>query len=255
MSAFSALLLFHSGKFFRPLIPLVPRIIRRGLLKFPLIATVVRVLISGKRAGNGVFWTRIPFDNWSGIRFDLGGMTAGHRRFELRVLALRSLSLDVERVVNVPAESLASASDGYFYWEPIAGSLNSVFMFQIHFPEVLDAAMEPERWWLGEILELFGDPEKTVPPTPRAILFSPVTTCNLNCIHCISRASRRRVQIMPEAIFEQIEKAVLGGYVHHISSDYSGDLLFSDRRHGGWLDRVISLDIAFRVDTHAGGVA
>ena len=83
-------------------------------------------------------------------------------------------------------------------------------------------------------------------------MISPVTQCNLNCIHCISRRSRQAgAAVMEDAVWAQIAAGAQAGHLEHVRSDYSGDLLNSDKRHGGWLDRVIALDIPFEIDTHA----
>jgi MoaA/NifB/PqqE/SkfB family radical SAM enzyme len=52
-------------------------------------------------------------------------------------------------------------------------------------------------------------------------------------------------------VWEQIAAGAKAGHLEHVRSDYSGDLLNSDKRHGGWLDRMIALDIPFEIDTHA----
>ena len=40
---------------------------------------------------------------------------------------------------------------------------------------------------------------------PTFILCSPITQCNLNCIHCISRSTRTNVQRLPDTIKAQIQ--------------------------------------------------
>ena len=98
---------------------------------------------------------------------------------------------------------------------------------------------------------IYSDPEPAA-PFPDALLVSAVTQCNLNCIHCISRHSRQNgVNVMEDAVWAQVEAAAKAGQLDHVRSDYSGDLLFNDRRHGGWLDRMIGLGIPFEMDTHA----
>ena len=52
-------------------------------------------------------------------------------------------------------------------------------------------------------------------------------------------------------MWEQIAAGARAGHLEHVRSDYSGDLLNDDRRHGAWLDRMIALDIPFEIDTHA----
>lgn len=92
------------------------------------------------------------------------------------------------------------------------------------------------------------------PPTPyRAlpahIVLSPVTQCNLNCVHCISADTRRRVSRLPDEIREQVRAWCRDGLVESLHTDYSGDILWADARFGGELDFVIGLDVPFHVDT------
>src|SRR5262249_36919373 len=88
-------------------------------------------------------------------------------------------------------------------------------------------------------------------PLPFGLLFSPVTQCNLNCIHCISRHSRDTVSELSDEAWRDIRAAAASGRLVHLRSDYSGDLLFADRRHGDWLRRIEELGVSFAIDTHA----
>jgi len=85
---------------------------------------------------------------------------------------------------------------------------------------------------------------------PRMILYSPVSQCNLNCIHCISRESRATANRLPESIKTQLRGWCEAGQVEVISSDYSGDILWADSRFGGELDFIFSLNIPFHIDTN-----
>jgi len=85
---------------------------------------------------------------------------------------------------------------------------------------------------------------------PRMILYSPVTQCNLNCIHCISAHTRVSVNRLPETIKTQMRAWAASGELEAISSDYSGDLLWADSRFGGELDYIFSLGIPFHIDTN-----
>lgn len=85
---------------------------------------------------------------------------------------------------------------------------------------------------------------------PVSILYSPVSQCNLNCIHCISRETRKTVRRLTPAIKLQITDWAQSGQLRSLNSDYSGDLLWADHRFGGELDFVLALKIPFQIDTN-----
>jgi MoaA/NifB/PqqE/SkfB family radical SAM enzyme len=85
---------------------------------------------------------------------------------------------------------------------------------------------------------------------PKLILYSPVTQCNLNCIHCISRSTRKRVAKLAAPIRAQLQEWCATGQVESICTDYSGDILWAETRFGGELDFLIALDVALHIDTN-----
>lgn len=85
---------------------------------------------------------------------------------------------------------------------------------------------------------------------PRSICISPVTQCNLNCIHCISRFSRGSVNELSDEHWHEIRSLVKDGEIKAISSDYSGDILFASRRRNPWIDRFIDAGCSLRLTTH-----
>lgn len=85
---------------------------------------------------------------------------------------------------------------------------------------------------------------------PRMILYSPVTQCNLNCIHCISAHTRVKVSKLSPEIKAQIQEWSASGQLEILSSDYSGDILWADSRFGGELDYIFGLGIPFHIDTN-----
>ncbi len=87
-------------------------------------------------------------------------------------------------------------------------------------------------------------------PVPRMLLYSPISQCNLNCIHCISRFSRASLNKLPEHIRDRMREWAASGRLETISSDYSGDILWADQRFGGELDFIAELGIPFHVDTN-----
>jgi MoaA/NifB/PqqE/SkfB family radical SAM enzyme len=85
---------------------------------------------------------------------------------------------------------------------------------------------------------------------PKMLLYSPISQCNLNCIHCISRFSRSSLNKLPEHVRDWMREWAAAGKLETISSDYSGDILWADQRFGGELDFINELDIPFHVDTN-----
>jgi MoaA/NifB/PqqE/SkfB family radical SAM enzyme len=85
---------------------------------------------------------------------------------------------------------------------------------------------------------------------PEMLLYSPVTQCNLNCIHCISAHTRVSVNRLSPSVKDDMRAWAASGALKIISSDYSGDLLWADQRFGGELDFISSLGIPFHIDTN-----
>jgi MoaA/NifB/PqqE/SkfB family radical SAM enzyme len=85
---------------------------------------------------------------------------------------------------------------------------------------------------------------------PRAILYSPVTQCNLNCIHCISRESRSSKSVLCKSIKDDIRSWCNSGEVVDIRTDYSGDIFWADWKFGGELAFLRSLNVPYHIDTN-----
>ncbi|WP_088183221.1 radical SAM/SPASM domain-containing protein [Sphingobium sp. Z007] len=85
---------------------------------------------------------------------------------------------------------------------------------------------------------------------PEGLLYSPLSSCNLNCIQCISKDSRKRAVRMDGRIKEDISRRVEAGEILWMFTDYSGDLLFADKKYPGELDYVLELGIAVHIDTN-----
>jgi radical SAM protein with 4Fe4S-binding SPASM domain len=139
------------------------------------------------------------------------------------------------------------------YWAPIADARGGLFLVTLH-----QTAADGRRrggpiafTWKSSAAEAIYSEPQPHGPLPRAILFSPVTQCNLNCIHCISRHSRGALAQVSDDVWAQIAAAAASGQLVHLRTDYSGDLLFADRRYGNWLRRIEELGISFSMDTHA----
>lgn len=85
---------------------------------------------------------------------------------------------------------------------------------------------------------------------PTNILLSTTTQCNLNCIHCISAFSRKSLKRLDDRILEELDSHAKIGHIKSISTDYSGDVLWSDYRFGGDIDYILKLDTPFNIDTN-----
>ncbi len=57
---------------------------------------------------------------------------------------------------------------------------------------------------------------------PQALLFSPVTQCNLNCTHCISRSTRTKLRSASEPVWDAVREVTCGENFVHLATDYSG---------------------------------
>jgi molybdenum cofactor biosynthesis enzyme MoaA len=77
-----------------------------------------------------------------------------------------------------------------------------------------------------------------------------VTQCNLNCIHCISREFRATKSILSPHIKDKIKHRCDAGSVGKIATDYSGDILWADKKFGGELDLLKSLNVPVHIDTN-----
>jgi radical SAM protein with 4Fe4S-binding SPASM domain len=85
---------------------------------------------------------------------------------------------------------------------------------------------------------------------PEGLLYSPLSSCNLNCIQCISKHSRKRVVQLDTNIKDVIASKVRRGDIRWMFTDYSGDILFADEKNPGELDYVLGLGIAVHIDTN-----
>ena len=86
---------------------------------------------------------------------------------------------------------------------------------------------------------------------PQALLWSPVSQCNLNCTHCVSRPTRKKLRFASQRTWDAVWQITRHQKFVHLAMDFSGDILFSERKYPGTLAKVIDLDARFRIDTHA----
>lgn len=112
------------------------------------------------------------------------------------------------------------------------------------------------RQWLrqapptGIVMHVRHAPPTTPYPVPRALLYSPVSSCNLNCIHCISRETRSSLARLDPAIKTKLKEECSAGHIERINTDYSGDILFADKRYPGELDFLLGLGALLHIDTN-----
>jgi len=86
--------------------------------------------------------------------------------------------------------------------------------------------------------------------SPQGIVYSPFSSCNMNCTHCISRHSRRRAVKMSELIKQDIKALADSKKLYWIFTDYSGDIFFAEHKCPGQLDFLFNLGITLHVDTN-----
>lgn len=89
--------------------------------------------------------------------------------------------------------------------------------------------------------------KETVPPN---LEISLVTQCNLNCVHCISRDTRRTVGHLRQSVRDDLRAWAADGRLKTAYTDFSGDILWADQKFGGELAFFIDLDIPFHLDTN-----
>jgi radical SAM protein with 4Fe4S-binding SPASM domain len=85
---------------------------------------------------------------------------------------------------------------------------------------------------------------------PQGLLYSPLSSCNMNCTHCVSRHSRRRAARVSEGIRAHLRKQAEAKKLRWIFTDYSGDIFHAEYKSPGELDFLFSLGIPIHVDTN-----
>jgi radical SAM protein with 4Fe4S-binding SPASM domain len=198
-------------------------------------------------------------DYWSGMNLSVWCWRPGARGYlSVSVVRVSRAGLRVVRRKLIPLHAIDDQYPLVVYWSPIEGSSRYRFLVVIQ-------QLRPSRFPLvpapliiassdGDAALTYSEPEAAL-PFPDDLLISPATQCNLNCVHCISRHTRRGLSVLDDATWRDIVAAAGSGQLKDVRTDYSGDIFFSDRRHGGWLDRVIALDVPFGIDTHANDIS
>ncbi len=161
------------------------------------------------------------------------------------------------RVVRVEFDREVEIYDGlgYFMWTPIPRSKGRIFVARI-------ARLDDKRKPTGFAKFLLADSDAQVfsaptskYATPPLLGLSPLTQCNLNCIHCISRPTRKKVRELSDEAWRQFEDLAATNRVLEVAADYSGDILYAQGKPKAWLDRMIALQVNLNVVTHANNLS
>src|ERR1700704_2326934 len=113
------------------------------------------------------------------------------------------------RTAAIDIAALESAQIGHVYWEPLEASKRRFFF--------LRAAL----WQNGMEQLLASDPllleaklihsqPQPYDSLPQALLFSPVSQCNLNCTHCISRPTRAKLRLASDRVWNAVQEVTRG---------------------------------------------
>lgn len=140
------------------------------------------------------------------------------------------------------------------YWRPLPDSGGRPYLLIVTQRDASGRVLRPAPFMVGTDPGeggLIYSPPLAQSSYPEALLFSPVTQCNLNCIHCLSAFTRTQFDECRDSDWSELRSSAADGRLRALRSDYSGDLFFSDRRAARWLERVLALDIPFAIDTHA----
>jgi radical SAM protein with 4Fe4S-binding SPASM domain len=183
-------------------------------------------------------------DHLSGIALEHFG-SPDHRTLTIKIKPISFWRRSNSRATSIRIDQLEPGLPFPVYWTPIRRSAGERFLITIH-DEGKTSRFGARMASSGLI---YSKPVASTELPPR-ILVSPVAQCNLNCIHCISAHSRLRFAKLSDQMWAEIAEGAASGQISFIRSDYSGDIIFDHVRHGGWLDRIIALDVDYAVDTH-----
>lgn len=182
------------------------------------------------------------------VRVDAGGFEEGAITLELH--AVDGEGVHPLRTAVIDIAMLEAGEMEHLYWEPLETSKGRFFLLRARLSgDGMRQAVAPTPLLLDA--KLVHSQPQGYESLPQALLFSPVSQCNLNCTHCISRPTRQKLRLASEPVWDAVREVTRGESFGHMAMDYSGDILFDERRYPGTLARIIALDAAFRIDTHA----
>jgi radical SAM protein with 4Fe4S-binding SPASM domain len=186
----------------------------------------------------------------SGVSLLLSPGSCGDGSLVVELHALDSIGDHPLRTAVIDLATVDPADAEHVYWRSVEDSKNRWFTVRATCSR--DTGTRPDV--TGALLldaKLIHSQPDPYEQLPQALLFSPVSQCNLNCTHCISRPTRSRLRFASEATWHAVGEVTRGDKFVHLATDYSGDILFDERRYPGTLARLIALGASFRVDTNA----
>jgi len=182
------------------------------------------------------------------VRLDPAGFTEGAITLELH--PVDGDGAQPLRTATVNIATLEAGEVEHLYWEPVENSKGRSFFLRATLSPKGEETAVPSTRMLLDAKLIHSQPDG-YDSLPQAVLYSPVSQCNLNCTHCISRPTRATLRLASQRTWDAIWQVTRGKKFVHLAMDYSGDILFSERRYPGTLAKIIALDATFRIDTHA----
>ena len=196
----------------------------------------VRVMFSARSHLSGI-----------SVRFDLGDYQDGIVRVDL--FALDNNHTAPVRTAMIDLSKFDSGETEHLYWEPLEESKDRSYLVRFGInPGSEHRGFAPPRLLAAKLIHSQPDGYESL---PQAVLWSPVSQCNLSCTHCISRPTRKKLRVASQRTWDAIWQITRGEKFSHLAMDYSGDILFSERRYPGTLAKTIALNAKYRLDTNA----
>jgi radical SAM protein with 4Fe4S-binding SPASM domain len=182
------------------------------------------------------------------VRLNTGSFEQGVVTLEL--YPVEGVGVHPVRTAAIDIATLESAQIEHVYWAPLQASKRRFFFLRAAlWQNGVQQLLASGPLLLGA--KLIHSQPQPYDSLPQALLFSPVSQCNLNCTHCISRPTRATLRLASDRVWNAVEEVTRGENFVHLATDYSGDILFDERRYPGTLARIIAMDAAFRIDTNA----
>lgn len=204
--------------------------------------------LPGQEASVRVMFSERSHLSGVSVLLDPGSCEEGAITLELH--AVDGDGVNALRIATIEIATLEAGEMEHLYWEPVEASKRRCFFLLARLSRGRVPQVPPTAPLLLDAKLIHSQPQG-YESLPQALLFSPVSQCNLNCTHCISRPTRTKLRFASESIWNAVRDVTRGERFAHLAMDYSGDILFDERRHPGTLARIIALDAAFRIDTHA----
>jgi len=180
------------------------------------------------------------------LRLDAGGCAG--RPILVRLYDCEGKTRPPLRSAGSGTATLETGEAEHLYWDPVEGSKDQIF-----FVDAILLSNDRQQLAALQLLEVtpIYSPPQGYESLPQALVFSPVSQCNLNCTHCISRPTRRNLRLASESTWNAVSQITSSAKFAHLATHYSGDILFDERRFPGTLSRIIALNARFRIDTNA----